>query len=754
MPPFSKGRYVYTNSGTVLMKKSMLSRCVVLFACAFLTALWAQTTPNYVETTVFQEENDNSTALVATEYSDGLGRAIQSRKRINLNANYSALLSGTLFDNIGRPYRTIKAFPSTVSGYTDNIQTLANTNYGSSYCYYETVFSDDPLARALETGAPGSDFAAGNGHTQRFWYFGTGIVAGGNDNVDRYGFIKAERLSEWTTTADRIVYLSNLPTNLVDVPDLYLTVVIDQNDNIGQELKDIFGKTIKKWACTGNFTNTIIDTFLYDIAGNLLMETPALGATQQLLPILYVYNSIGQLLSKTVPDIAGSSTTENYEYDDAGRMKKVSRVLDGTTYESIDIAYDDFGRVLKKNKNGGGGTQIYYYYDGLKDIPKQVLQNCIKDSRQRQGMLVDFATDDNAKGRLTAAVAVNEIPHNGFTDKYYVADFYKYDDDGRVCIHYKAIPSLALQKLSYGFDFMGRLVQDTIRTNDSKRIRFYTYDFNGRLRGVFSDALQPDHVLVYYDYDETGKLKQKHFCQSGVVNSEYVLNFDYDKFNDWLETISSAPPDQYNSFLESIFYYKPSGGSSLYNGNISEADYKYGTKNPLSLIYSYDAINRLIHTNASSDQSGGNPLPFATGDYTEHFAYDNVGRISTKWLQKYSTQQNATQQDATRNYTYYPASSRLKRVSHQSQTTNYLYDNYGNMVYDGSKKMVVTYDWRNLPVNFTFYSALLQNVDSYTNGIVTPAQLALLQGNMTPVSDVLMLYDADGNRVLKIKNDM
>jgi len=62
--------------------------------------------------------------------------------------------------------------------------------------------------------------------------------------------------------------------------------------------------------------------------------------------------------------------------------------------------------------------------------------------------------------------------------------------------------------------------------------------------------------------------------------------------------------------------------------------------------------------------------------------------------------------------------------------TNYEYDGNGNMVVDRSKKMRVGYDWRNLPIKFTFYA----NVDDGSN----------------PIRQVHMIYDASGKRLAKI----
>jgi hypothetical protein len=102
-------------------------------------------------------------------------------------------------------------------------------------------------------------------------------------------------------------------------------------------------------------------------------------------------------------------------------------------------------------------------------------------------------------------------------------------------------------------------------------------------------------------------------------------------------------------------------------------------------------------------------------------------------------------------YRYEENSNRLSYIENHPKkggspgNPNFMYDPNGNMVIDKSKNLVITYDWRDMAVSFRFYSRLpdlaelnwstLHQLDSRTD-------LALL-------SEVIMIYDADGNRVLK-----
>ncbi|MBD3393800.1 MAG: hypothetical protein GF418_16850, partial [Chitinivibrionales bacterium] len=64
-----------------------------------LVSMVTATEPNYVETTVFQDENQTETKKIITrEYSDGLGRSIQTQTRLNTAPSTTCLISATLYD--------------------------------------------------------------------------------------------------------------------------------------------------------------------------------------------------------------------------------------------------------------------------------------------------------------------------------------------------------------------------------------------------------------------------------------------------------------------------------------------------------------------------------------------------------------------------------------------------------------------------------------------------------------------------------
>lgn len=95
-----------------------------------------------------------------------------------------------------------------------------------------------------------------------------------------------------------------------------------------------------------------------------------------------------------------------------------------------------------------------------------------------------------------------------------------------------------------------------------------------------------------------------------------------------------------------------------------------------------------------------------------------------------------------------------------------MYDKQGNMVIDKSKKMVVEYNYLDIPIAFRFYDNIPATITATATG--TPGQYEIASsenetdlyrymaaksaaGDITLRSQVLMLYDASGNRVMKME---
>jgi YD repeat-containing protein len=763
------------------MKKGMMLGCVVLVVCVSLTALWAQTTPNWVYTRVYQEAGNESRALKSYEYSDGLGRALQTKTMLNASVGpgINAIASATLFDDAGRPKIALKPFATnTGAQFLADDASDIGTQLGI-YLFSENAYYDDPLSRVRERSGPGYKFRiesplSSTNHTARYWYFGVDTNDFENDSRIEGGFLKPSGFGDVNTSTkslDRqtiLTFLDSIPSAFGTNPQHFLTVTLDENNNVSQTLKDVFGKTVKTWSKKGG-ADKMVSSYSYDILGNLISESPPYdGVYNPLMPTAYTYNTLGQMLTKTLPGTGSlaDSISESYEYDIAGRVVKINRLKKNVVLETINIEYDDFGRIISKCKEGSSTSDIEFFYDGYIGMSQarwgvlnDYLSKCSMSGSEKDALLADISSDDNGRSRLTAAFAFNKLPTAHGIIVRVVADLYVYDDFGRIARQYKSVPSVSLKKTCFGYDFSDRVVVDTVYNAFTNMSVFaYTYDANGRLSGIY-DSLSLSRLLVEYSYDDLGKLTAKRFTKYKDPSIKRAIEYAYNS-RDWLTSIESGTPDGYNYFKEEVFYDSSQtvGGSASipqYNGNISLAKYYYGESNPLALRYSYDLLNRLDSTQAVEvPVPGRTALPFPDSAYNEQFSHDDLGRIESKYVGRYGNPVSST-----RAYSYYTNSARLAKVSSQPGVANYFYDYFGNMIYDFSKHMAITYDWRNMPIKFTFYTGD-PNLSAYTgaaaNGTLNKEDLAqaVQTANITVVSEVYMLYDANGNRVIKMEKKL
>jgi len=165
------------------------------------------------------------------------------------------------------------------------------------------------------------------------------------------------------------------------------------------------------------------------------------------------------------------------------------------------------------------------------------------------------------------------------------------------------------------------------------------------------------------------------------MNAFYYFAYSYNA-RGWL-TQSSAP-----LFAMQLKY--TNGTMPQYNGNI--ANQYWGT--PGSMVknykYSYDPLNRLVSGIAN------------TGNTEKSIVYDNLGNITglQRWLNVSGT---STEVDAL-NYSY--TGNQLTGITDSTSSAmglkngsgwEYQYDGNGNMTYDQSKGLSVTYNLLNLP---------------------------------------------------------
>ena len=677
--------------------------------------------PNYTKTTVY-DVNATGDDIETKSFVDGLGRALQTQIRVSED---TALISAQEYDDAGRPSKSYKSFThQTDLDYlsADEVPTKAEKAYRlvpggeNGYPYSETRYYNDPLSRVKAAGAPGSDYS---NHPVNSWYLGTKKDPDSpTDHQDSRGFLNKTGLDilSGKVPGDLQLPASGTATH-------FLSVSMDPDGNFSQSMTTVFGNTVLTWADPNKDTegDEIIAEYQYDILGNVLKEIPPKHGDQALLDNTTIeYNTLGQVVKRTSPD--GGVT--KYKYDESGRISSVLDANDLAINENYppDLAYsyDDLGRVeqivrrIPAEVSGlpfaDAEMKVLRFYDDVSSMSQ--------NERNSYGITDDVLNGlKNIRGRMFAQVSYGDMR------KCNVVDLYGYNDEGQVDVQYKLIPGLSLQIFLYTYDDHGKPESVAWNGGSKTMIRRYEYESLGRLASM-KDA-QHNH-LVSYDYDERGLLTKKtYFDGAGakITSIGHVYNI-----RDWLHRVVELnSPSRYHEHLDYL------GDSPSFRGNIQKATHRYGNAE-LEHDYEYDQVNRLTNTGSvASDDEGS----IRSADYDEHFVYDAIGRFEQK-------RTGANADDKV--YDYYGSTNRLRQVAGQPQN-NYLYDANGNVIVDMQKRCRIEYDYRNLPIRFEFYASMPSLAPNNRGEI--PGDLDAQFANHDRVSEVIMVYDAGGSRVLK-----
>jgi RHS repeat-associated protein len=355
----------------------------------------------------------------------------------------------------------------------------------------------------------------------------------------------------------------------------------------------------------------------------------------------YTYDSLGRLLSQTVPEtgnrtayisytdfgavaqvtdprlLPGTSThlTTTFGYDNLNRLTKIT-FNDGTpgvvyTYNPPNSANNTGGRVASIS-NGLSGTNQYletYQYD-IVGRPLQCVKNIggtaytIQYHYNPDGTLASLTypsgrvvtTTEDTLGRLA------QIATNGAN----ILTVGSYNSAGNIL----SVTYGNGMQGAYGYNQQGQLSSIEYDASGSK-VMDLIYDFgggsdNGQIQGI-TDAVSPAQSTRYI-YDELGRLKAAQTSDLSSANS-WMLKFSYDRYGNRLSQIPAAgnasmPLNEIsidpttNRVTSSGFAYDEAGNTT------SDGLYSYR----------YDAANQLI-----SVAPGGSTTATAT------FVYDVSG---------------------------------------------------------------------------------------------------------------------------------
>lgn len=677
-----------------------------------------------------------------------------------------------------------KAYYHNATRYDDDFigQTLNSINP-----YSEKDFEASPLNRILKQAAPGKDWKLNGGHEIEFDYQS-------NSSNDVLLFEASTTYNSSEEIYDAVLQSSGY----YNANQLYKTITKDENWVSGkahttEEFKDKQCRVILKRTYANsdiNMDGDMIDSgemntahdtyYVYDEYGNLSFVLPPkvdTGSTidSSILNELcyqYKYDNRNRLVEKKVPGKGWESIIYNTldqpvmtqdsiqklqgewlftKYDAFGRVTYTglkSTTVTRSYYQDL-INSDETATQYEKRTVGvsdAGGHDVYYSKTQIPQAMNDLYTVNYYDDYVDIGTAVDpvtvygVATASNVKGLPTVSkVRVLGEPHWITTVTYY-------DEKGRaIYIHSNNTYLGTIDIVEYKLGFTGNIEESkTTHTKSGSTIVTYDYFTYDHMKRLIAHSQKIDNedkeLIVLNEYDDLGQLKSKKVggdVNVAIENSTGLQTIDY-KYNirGWLKQINDV-----NSLGNDLFAfninYNDGTGADLYNGNISQTQWKTAnTDNSLkTYYYAYDALNRIT---SGTDNTGNYNL--------DSVGYDKNGNI-TSLNRKGYTNAGATSFGTMDNlvYTYQTTSNQLKKVLDNgddtygfkdgvNQTTEFTYDGNGNLISDANKGITaISYNHLNLPTQVTMASGNIQYIYDATGvkqkKIVSTGNTTLYAGN-------------------------
>ncbi|SER19774.1 RHS repeat domain-containing protein [Neolewinella agarilytica] len=638
---------------------------------------------NYQKNTTVFTPSDGSTLVNLTtyQYFDGLGRGIQTVKQ-GYSDNNLDVATAMKYDAIGRVWKSFDPVEITDELNDGNYFPINEVNFPD---YTETEYYSDPLSRTFKVTAPS-------------WH----------PIETAYG---TNETNSVTDPATGFMYPEN---------SLIKQEIKDSDGRITQVFADKLGRKILTRQIDVDGTTILTDTYTsYDLKGRVQKVFPP-GASNSTPGLIYsyLYDGADNVLEKKMPD-QGEFT---YVYDDRDLPVAMSNASVPTPFDFVGSVYDDYGQLivqgfvddalssnftiepgneLIRNTYGTTGTSI----NKITEAKVRVLTGTAS-SEGLGDWITTINTYDPENGRL-----VNSTGNSYFnlTAGSEITDF-TYDEADN-------ITKTIYQHAKTGTDISLVSVSETL------------VDHSGRPKANFHqltvDGVQNPRTKtgeMYYTAKDQMSIRKIGEAGSGFlqeVNYTYLPNGFLSKIND--PTMSTGN----DLFSLELRYDSPANGTAQRNGNISSSIAKVMGGTYFSYDYSYDGLNRL--TGAAYKDIQNN----SSGQYSTSYSYDergNIGSIIRSGL--YADAGGPLPvfgQIDNLDFVYVGNgnnSNRLQRVDDTAPqsdrengfnaltTNDYMYDTQGNMTYDPSKDLTITYNYLDLPFLFEFASTA-QIVNTY-----------------------------------------
>ena len=447
----------------------------------------------------------------------------------------------------------------------------------------------------------------------------------GYGNETKYSYTNSDLLSS-VSDADGVItqyaydYMGNL-TEVIDGNHHKTTYVYDDafrlvemKNAAGQSasyVRDAAGRVLQYTDYSGHITE-----FLYDSCGNILSEKDAenetlyyyrngvvTGTSDDNGRITYTYNELGQLASQT--DVNGN--TLSFTYDAYGNVTKVEGLSVSENY-----TYDEFGR-LKSAKNGQD-EGVTYSYDTLSRV---------KDALYTNGIKITYSYD--SCGRVSEQVTAG--PDGEILSSY----TYTYGKNGELLTAMEAytLDGVVVQTaVRYTYSKTGMLLSETHTQAENVLTQTYSYDAAGN--------------RIRKETTVTGDVNRL----ANQPVSAGVTTYTYNELNQLITETFTGNANAANETVKQTAYTYDSNGNLIQTSGEKEAEYTYNTRNQLikakvtengtskEETYGYDAQGVRAWKRNSAGET--NYITYTIGGLSYLFAEtDENGKLIASYLRGY-----------------------------------------------------------------------------------------------------------------------
>jgi RHS repeat-associated protein len=725
--------------------------------------------------------------------------AYDSNNNLIASTNAVGSASSATYNSFGQIVIAIDARGyGTTNGYDATGNLLATTNALGIVTAYGYDTQGNQIAVTNAFGLPEQSVTV-NAYNEFGWLTNTAIGASAasytyDDNGNKLTETKTRTagavLTQWQYDA------ANRQTATIDALNNTNSVAYN---GIGKQSQttDALGHTAQFfYDPVGLLTNTTyadntFESYTYDAEGHKLTSTDRNSHTTS-----YAYDLLGRLNQTTYAD-------NNYAvngYDAAGRLTSSSQVwlISGggmsppvTAQLTTSYFYDAAGRNIATTNALNQGTS--YAYDAKNNLTNVIdalnhTNAYIYDALNRlvQTIYPDNTSESYGYDGLNRRVTV--------TNQDEIVTRFGFDVLGRLVAVTNAFGTGQQMTTRYVFDEVGNVLQQIDGLN---RTNAYQFDALGRR----TKETQPGLQAQTFGYDAVGNLIRQTNFNSVIITNQYdALNRLTNKAsaNGYKITFAYSPIGQrtnmtdasgmtsytYDSRERLLTKTTPEGTLTYtYDGFGNQATVQSSTANGVSVSYGYDALNRLTNvvdrfTNSTSynfDAVGNLQTVKLPNNVTNNYSYDSLNRLTNLvcnnssgltqarfayQLRNDGARTNLVEMVNAFNRTYawsYDSLSRLTNEVHTGAspagTIGYQYDGVGNRTnrtstVGGITNQTFAFNSNDQPTSDLFDA----NGNTRTNSGNTFGYDAgnHLTNAVVNGTNIVMVYDGDGNRVVKI----